>query len=53
MIHSYARVSTDGQSIDAQVNQLRAAGAEKISRETASGPKTVFDAVLFSPHWML
>jgi len=40
MIHAYARVSTDGQSIDAQVKQLRAAGAEKVWRETASGAKT-------------
>jgi DNA invertase Pin-like site-specific DNA recombinase len=39
MIHGYARVSTDGQSIAAQVKQLRAAGAEKVWRETASGAK--------------
>jgi DNA invertase Pin-like site-specific DNA recombinase len=35
----YARVSTDGQSVDAQVKQLRAAGAEKVFRETASGAR--------------
>jgi len=40
MIFGYARVSTDGQSFDAQVKALRAAGAEKIFRETASGAKT-------------
>jgi DNA invertase Pin-like site-specific DNA recombinase len=40
MIYGYARVSTDGQSVDAQVKQLREAGAEKIVRETASGGKT-------------
>jgi DNA invertase Pin-like site-specific DNA recombinase len=40
MIRGYARVSTDGQSVDAQVKQLRAAGAEKVYRETASGAKT-------------
>src|SRR5579864_2071423 len=40
MIRGYARVSTDGQSVDAQVKQLRAAGAEKVWRETASGAKT-------------
>ena len=39
-IFGYARVSTDGQSVDAQVKQLRAAGAAKIFRETASGAKT-------------
>src|ERR1700693_3156209 len=39
MIHAYARVSTDGQSIGAQVKQLRAAGAQKVWRETASGAK--------------
>jgi len=40
MIFGYARVSTDGQSVDAQVKQLRAAGAEKVFKETASGAKT-------------
>jgi len=35
----YARVSTDGQSVDAQVKALRAAGAGKVWRETASGAK--------------
>jgi DNA invertase Pin-like site-specific DNA recombinase len=40
MIYGYARVSTDGQSVDAQVKQLRVAGAEKIFRETASGAQT-------------
>jgi DNA invertase Pin-like site-specific DNA recombinase len=39
MIYGYARVSTDGQSLDAQVKQLRVAGAEKVFRETASGAK--------------
>jgi DNA invertase Pin-like site-specific DNA recombinase len=37
--YGYARVSTDGQSLDAQVRQLRAAGAEKMFRETASGAR--------------
>ena len=40
MKYGYARVSTDGQSLDAQVKQLRAAGAEKVFRETASGART-------------
>ena len=40
MIHAYARVSTDGQSVDAQVRKLKAAGARKVWRETASGAKT-------------
>jgi DNA invertase Pin-like site-specific DNA recombinase len=39
MRYGYARVSTDGQSLDAQVKQLRAAGAEKVFRETASGAR--------------
>ena len=39
MNYGYARVSTDGQSIDTQVKQLRAAGAEQVFRETASGAR--------------
>jgi DNA invertase Pin-like site-specific DNA recombinase len=40
MIYGYARVSTDGQSVTAQVAALTAAGAGKVFRETASGAKT-------------
>jgi DNA invertase Pin-like site-specific DNA recombinase len=40
MIFGYARVSTDGQSVAAQVAALRAAGAGKVFREVASGAKT-------------
>jgi DNA invertase Pin-like site-specific DNA recombinase len=40
MIYRYARVSTDGQSVDAQVRQLTKAGCKKVFRETASGAKT-------------
>ena len=40
MIYGYARVSTDGQSVEAQVAALTAAGAEKVFREVASGAKT-------------
>jgi DNA invertase Pin-like site-specific DNA recombinase len=36
-VFGYARVSTDGQSVDAQVAELRTAGAEKIFREKVSG----------------
>jgi DNA invertase Pin-like site-specific DNA recombinase len=36
MIYGYARVSTDGQSVYAQVKWLRGAGAEKVFLETAS-----------------
>ena len=39
MIYGYARVSTDGQSVDAQVSELTAAGCVKVFRETASGAK--------------
>ena len=35
----YARISTDGQSLAAQLDQLQAAGAERVVRETASGAK--------------
>jgi len=37
MIYGYARVSTAGQQAAGQVEQLTAAGAEKVFRETASG----------------
>jgi DNA invertase Pin-like site-specific DNA recombinase len=40
MIYGYARVSTDGQSVEAQVRRLRAAGVAKVFREIASGTKT-------------
>jgi len=39
MIYGYARVSTDGQSVDAQVKHLRRAGAGKVFRETASSAR--------------
>jgi len=35
----YARVSTDGQSLAAQLDQLHSAGAFRVFRETASGAK--------------
>jgi len=40
MKYGYARVSTDGQSVDAQVRQLTKAGCKKVFREPASGAKT-------------
>jgi DNA invertase Pin-like site-specific DNA recombinase len=40
MIYGYARVSTDGQSVAAQVAALRKHGAGKVFREVASGAKT-------------
>jgi DNA invertase Pin-like site-specific DNA recombinase len=40
MKYGYARVSTDGQSVDAQVRQLTKAGCKKVFRETASGART-------------
>ena len=40
MICGHARVSTDGQSVTAQVSALTAAGAGKVFREVASGAKT-------------
>lgn len=39
-IYGYARVSTDGQSVEAQVRQLAEAGSERTYREVASGAKT-------------
>src|SRR3954463_3361373 len=40
MIYGYARASTDGQSVEAQVRQLAKAGCSKVFREVASGAKT-------------
>ena len=40
MIYGYARVSTDGQSVETQVAELIAAGASKVFSETASGARS-------------
>ena len=40
MKYGYARVSTDGQSVAAQITQLTAAGAEKVFKEVASGARS-------------
>ena len=40
MIVGYARVSTDGQTLDAQQGALRAAGATSVFSEKVSGAKT-------------
>jgi hypothetical protein len=40
MIYGYARVATDGQSVEAQVVALKAAGAVNVYREVVSGAKT-------------
>jgi DNA invertase Pin-like site-specific DNA recombinase len=40
MIYGYARVSTDGQTLVAQWEQLQAAGAEKVFEERASGARS-------------
>ena len=40
MIYGYARVSTDGQSVEAQADQLTTVGCDKVFREVASGAKT-------------
>ena len=39
VLRGYARVSTDGQALGPQVEQLKAAGAVKLYRETASVAK--------------
>src|SRR3954462_5350258 len=40
MKYGYAGVSTDGQSVEAQVRQLTKAGCKKVFRETAIGANT-------------
>jgi hypothetical protein len=40
MIYGYARVSTDGQSVDAQVAELKKHGAGQVFREVASGARS-------------
>jgi DNA invertase Pin-like site-specific DNA recombinase len=40
MIIGYARVSTDGQTLDAQHAALNAAGADRVFAEKVSGAKT-------------
>jgi DNA invertase Pin-like site-specific DNA recombinase len=38
-LYGYARVSSEGQTPDAQIAQLKAAGAEKVFREKGSGAR--------------
>ena len=40
MIVGYARVSTDGQTLDTQLAALRQAGAERVYSEKVSGAVT-------------
>lgn len=38
-VYGYARVSTDGQTLDAQIEQLKAVGADRVFREKVSGAR--------------
>ena len=39
-VFGYARVSTEGQSLDSQIEALTAAGCERVFREKASGARS-------------
>jgi DNA invertase Pin-like site-specific DNA recombinase len=39
-VYGYARVSTDGQSLTAQLSELKAANCEKVYREKISGARS-------------
>src|SRR5215467_5172518 len=39
LLYGYARVSTHGQTLAAQLEQLRVAGCQKVYREKASGAR--------------
>jgi len=49
-IVAYARVSTSGQSLDVQLDQLKAAGAEEVFQETRSGSTTEGESNLRLPY---
>jgi DNA invertase Pin-like site-specific DNA recombinase len=40
MKYGYARVSTDGQSLDAQLDELKAAGCQRVFKEKMSGARS-------------
>ena len=39
-VYGYARVSTEGQSLTAQVNELKAAGCQRVNQEKISGARS-------------
>lgn len=46
MIYGYARVSSDGQSLDSQIAQLQAAGCDKVFQEKLSAKSRIARAAL-------